>query len=209
MLSLFYPLRKKHHKGFSIIELVVSLGIFALLTGLVVGKYGNFNQSVLLTNLAYDIALTIHTAQSYGLSVRNADPNSSSPSFEAAYGVNFNISRNNQFIFFVDKNDDGKYTVGSNEAIVPSPYILKRGAVITKLCVNTPTCATSEPEINITFKRPEPKAIICTTDFCVDHDGNGVDNTALFEEATIIILGTDGTTRSVSVKKNGQVSVIK
>lgn len=186
---------KKNKKGFSLIELVVSLGIFALLTGLVVVKYGTFNQSVLLTNLAYDIALTIRTAQTYGLSVRN--PDAVSPSFNYAYGVNFKIASNKQFTFFVDRNDNNIYDLG--EAISPSPYSLKKGATISKLCVNSTSCVTSESELNITFKRPEPKSIICTQFSCAGSS---------YEDGTIIILGTDGTTRSVVVKKNGQISVL-
>ncbi len=59
-------------RGFTLIELVISIAIFVIMTALVVAKYGNFNQGALLTDTAYDIALVLHTAQSYGLSVKNA-----------------------------------------------------------------------------------------------------------------------------------------
>jgi prepilin-type N-terminal cleavage/methylation domain-containing protein len=58
-------------KGFTIIELVVSVAIFAFMTAFLVARYGTFNQGVLLTNLAYDVALTIRNAQSYGLNVKS------------------------------------------------------------------------------------------------------------------------------------------
>ena len=62
--------------GFTLIELIVSVAIFVFMTALVVAKYGNFNQSVLMTDLAYDIALTLRTAQTYGVSVQGQAPGS-------------------------------------------------------------------------------------------------------------------------------------
>ena len=81
------------NKGFTLIELLVCITIFVIMTALLLFKYGNFNQSVLLTNLAYDTALTIRTAQNYGLSVKavkdasGADVICSSSNFQCAYGV--------------------------------------------------------------------------------------------------------------------------
>src|SRR6185369_4435025 len=76
-------------RGFTLIELLISVAIFVYMTGLLVAKYGNFNQSVLLTDLAYDVALTIRTAQTYGLSVKAV--NSSPSPYQYAYGVDFSI----------------------------------------------------------------------------------------------------------------------
>jgi len=99
-------------RAFTLVELMVSVGIFLMMTGLVVAKYGNFNQSVLLTNLAYDVALTIRTAQTYGLSVRNNDLSNSSSDFQSGYGVHLDTSTrpdsnsgnnfNQEIIFFAD-----------------------------------------------------------------------------------------------------------
>src|SRR4051812_36480456 len=78
----------KKSKGFTLVELMISVAIFIILTVLLVAKYGNFNQGVLFTNLAYDMALTLRTAQTYGLSVQNQEQ-SSQPIFQYPYGVSF------------------------------------------------------------------------------------------------------------------------
>jgi prepilin-type N-terminal cleavage/methylation domain-containing protein len=186
-----YPMfTTSKHRGFTLVELIVSISIFAMMTALVVAKYGTFNQSVLLTNLAYDMALTIRTAQTYGVSVK-----SENDSFNTAYGIylSSNTSSNTQFIFFADRDVDGLYDIGEEIKI----YSLKRGAIISELCFNV-TCLNNPTEIlNITFKRPDPDALIQGEGGLTPPDG----------EAKIVIMGTDGSTRAVVVRENGQISV--
>ena len=185
-------------RGFTLIELIVSISIFAMMTALVVAKYGNFNQSVLLTNLAYDMALTIRTAQTYGVSVRQEGGD-----FKYPYGVYFSsVSGNNtSFVFFVDMNldvtDQGYYDVADQ---IINTYTLKRGAKIQQICTNT-TCSSIEDELHITFKRPDPDARFCVTSTC------GVMGAPAETYVKIVIEGTDGSTRAVVVRKNGQISV--
>jgi prepilin-type N-terminal cleavage/methylation domain-containing protein len=50
------------NKGFTLVELMVTVGIFTIISGLLLARYSNFNQGIILTNLAYDIALTIRSA---------------------------------------------------------------------------------------------------------------------------------------------------
>lgn len=184
---------KKSKRGFTLVELIVSISIFAFMTALVVAKYGNFNQSVLLTNLAYDVALTVRTAQTYGVSVRQEGGN-----FNYPYGVYFSSEpgKNTQFIFFVDRD------LGSPNYYVPGEeiniYTLKRGAKIKYICTES-TCnsANNEDQLHVTFKRPNPDAIICTT-------GSACGS---FDYVKVIIEGTDGGIRSVVVRGNGQISV--
>ena len=176
-------------QGFTLVELIVSIYIFAMMTALVVAKYGTFNQSVLLTNLAYDMALTIRTAQTYGVSVRQQTGN-----FQSPYGVNF-VAGGTQFVFFVDADLSGVYGAGD----VPlNTYTLKRGAIIEEVCTGTSAdSCTAEATIAITYTRPDPDARICHVS-C---------ETTLPQYARITIKGTDGSTRAVVVRKNGQISV--
>lgn len=202
--------------AFTLVELLVSVGIFTMMTALVVVKYGNFNQSVLLTNLAYDVALTIRTAQTYGLSVKVSDPNAQTLDFQSGYGVHFDtrsgvadvdtvlgVKKNQAIVFFVDSNSNGIF---DNESERISTYAIKRGATVSGLCVSvTSTCTIpgsgiSATTIDIIFKRPEPNAII--------HQ-NGTDCGANIpcSYTEITVKGTDQGTRTISIRANGQISV--
>jgi prepilin-type N-terminal cleavage/methylation domain-containing protein len=183
-------------QGFTLIELVICITIFAIMTALLVAKYGTFNQSVLLTDLAYDTAITIRTAQTYGLGVQQQGS-----SFQSAYGVDFSTaSPANKLTLFADVDGNGVYNSGD---IPESFYTITRGAVISGFCFvdGCPTSSiySNDTQLDITFKRPNPNAVICST--------NGGTVTCGRSYAAIFIKGTDGSTRQVIVRSTGQVSI--
>ena len=185
-------------RAFTIIELLISVAIFAAMTGLVVAKYGNFNQSVLLTNLAYDVALTIRTAQTYGLSVKNSDAGSGTD-FQSGYGVRLdtNTGYNQEIIFFADRDNSGTYT---NNTELISTYAVKRGAIIKGVCLlDASTCTPSQGSyLDIVFKRPNPDALMKIDGICP---------VTVCSYAGISVMATDGGVRTISVRENGQISV--
>lgn len=141
------------------------------------------------------MALTIRTAQTYGVSVKQEGGQ-----FTNAYGifVSSDPSISDQVVFFADSDSgsEGFYTSGAD--IVVDTYTLKRGATIKDICTDTGGCG--EGEAHITFKRPDPNAIFCVITFCV----SGGTEPAYVR---IVIQSTDGSTRSVLVRKNGQIAV--
>lgn len=200
-----------HKKAFTIVELLVSVGIFALMTTLLMVKYGNFNSSVLLTNTAYDVALTIRTAQTYGLSVRS----DSAGSFNKAYGIHFdysgsdnvsplsNVPMNQTIVLFADLDADNVYDSGEEV----SYFVMNGGAYISgisSLCVTTnlqQTCVANGNQLNIIFKRPDPDALICpVTNGEIVGDCNNV------TQVYIVVSNSNGDYRIISVMKNGQIS---
>ncbi len=193
----------KYAKGFTLIELMVTVGIFVLLTGLLVAKYGTFNQGILLTNLAYDVALTLRSAQSYGLNVKSAPTATQtySDTFTSAYGVHFDNGTsgspapNTQIIFFIDANDNKVYDPNANPSEKISSYTIQRGSKVETLCVNDETlpCATTVSTLDITFKRPDPDAVI---------NGNPANS-----YAEIRLRSSDGSIKKVIVRRTGQIAV--
>lgn len=189
--------------GFTIVELIVSLAIFAIMTSLVLSKYGKFDQGVILTNLAYDVALTIRNAQSYGLNVRSASRDANAFDYSATtaesggtYGVHFDKSLPSQFIFFVDGNGNGIYDDLTNS---DQKTTIKRGSSISSMCVSiTKSCddvgSVDVQKLDITFKRPDPNAIIIANDIKYGY-------------AEIVLKAVDNTTRKVIVNFTGQISV--
>ena len=197
-----HTLRKaRRQRGFTIVELMVTATIFVVMTALVVAKYGTFNQSVLLTNLVYDVALTVRTAQTYGLSVQGIKP-ASTLVFNAAYGVHFDTTANTQMVLFADTNQGtalpGEHLYEAGLDTIVNTYSIKYGGKITSLCLysNASTC-TTKSTVDISFTRPDPSAVICVGS-----------NDCTYSAAQITITGP-GTaqTRSVTIRQNGQISV--
>jgi len=179
-------------KGFTLVELLVTISLFVVLTTIVLFSQSKFNGSVLLTNLAYDVALTVRQAQTFGVNVRE----SSADVFDKAYGVHFDISDPAHFVLFADSfGDDKKYTTGSDSEV--NSYSIKRGNKVSDICVTS--SGTSDCEINkldITFLRPEPDAI-----FESDPAKSGI------TEAKIIISSANGDKRNVLINSTGQISI--
>jgi prepilin-type N-terminal cleavage/methylation domain-containing protein len=215
-------------RGFTLIELVVSIAIFAVMTALVVARYGTFNQNTLLTNVAYDMALTVRTAQSYGLSVKSSD--SASNSFGAAYGVHLDMSKPTKFTLFADTNKNGYYDPTSPGIDQPiTTYTLTSGVTISKICLAvtqsscqspSPNLLTSSDALDITFRRPNPDAIL----YCVSNANAGATcsiiatvsignappniNPVTQPIAFITLTSSDkSSSQVVIVRRNGQISV--
>jgi prepilin-type N-terminal cleavage/methylation domain-containing protein len=198
-----------NQKGFTLVELLVVISIFVFMTGFLLAKYGTFSNDTILTNLAYDIALNIRQAQSYGLNVKSRGRDVSE--FNYPYGVNFQEGTsaqctrsvcNTRFIFFADLNNDGDYDTGEE---ISTTYI-KNGSFISEVCTGTDTsCASpsgSNSKLDITFKRPDPNAIIKISN-C------GVNNVnCLYAEITVKSnSGSNRSIRTITVRSTGQISV--
>ena len=118
------------HKGFTLIEFVVIISIFAIMAAVALFNFQGFNSNVAISNLSHDIALTLRQAQVFGWSAQTAttgstlipqiDPNDPTKLLHYADGVYFpydtsTSSFKNQFILYT-KTDP---TTG-NEMYIPS-----------------------------------------------------------------------------------------
>lgn len=186
-------------KGFTLIEMITVLGIFAVLTSVVIFNYNKFRSDTILTNMAYEVALSVREAQIYGISVRNGGPGS----YEDSYGIYLPVGESGQYFLFVDGDKNSKFdgtscdSPGLNEVCV-TPYTLQRKVTISNIQkVEGTTCTTSEQTgLSILFKRPNPEPIIM---------GKEVDQ---INQAEITIQSPDGTKRYVEVYGNGQIAVV-
>ncbi len=57
-------------RGFTLVELLVVLAIIVTITGVLFTSRSDFNNTIILSNTAYDIALTIRNMQNYGIGSR-------------------------------------------------------------------------------------------------------------------------------------------
>uniref|UniRef100_UPI002B1DDAC5 pilus assembly FimT family protein n=1 Tax=Pseudomonas glycinae TaxID=1785145 RepID=UPI002B1DDAC5 len=56
----------KGKRGFTLVELLVTVGVFAVVSGLTLANYPKFNSQTAITGLAQQIAIAIREAQVYG-----------------------------------------------------------------------------------------------------------------------------------------------
>ena len=204
MLTAF---RKKVNSGFTLVELLVTISIFVILTGVVLFSQTKFNSTILLTNLAYDTALTIRQAQNYGINIKEF--NLGGVSKFVPYGIHFDLTKNKSFILFADLNfdlntkelspfssDDASRCL-NNEGCV-NIYNIKRNNYISTLCVVSSGSELCEPveKLDILFQRPNPDAVIF---------GDGENNKS---RAIITLKGVDGSDRQVVVQANGLIEIV-
>ncbi len=164
------------------IELLIVLAIIALITAVVLARYRSFNSTVLLRDLAYEVALSVREAQVLGISVRGQGG-----VFTDAYGVHF--TSGTTYTSFIDEDDNGRYDMGEDL----SSYTIGQGNAITDLCAET-TCGLDS--LDVLFRRPEPDALFFT-DPAVSPIGS----------ARVVLGGQDGGTRAVRIWSTGQIAV--
>ena len=183
-------------RGFSLVELIVVISIFSLITGIILTRHSQFNSSLLLSNLAYEVALSIREAQVFGLSSRQ-----SGSTFDLGYGVHFDSLTPASYIVFADLDRNNVYT-SSGDAVLET-YTLQRAHAIGNICVTdgsgSETCVSggSFTQLDIGFERPDPDAYITV---------DGVTST-LYGSAKIILSAPQNNSRTIRVVSTGQISV--
>lgn len=179
-------------RGFSLLELMITIGIVMLVTGLALVRYSGFNNTVLLRSQAYELALDIRQAQVYGISASGQKNG-----FDNAYGIYFKVNEPT-YILFNDSDvspTSGTYS-GSNEA-VGNPYQIDYRFKLSD--INDGSGGSCQPsEVSFTFKRPNFDAVIKTDD--VDCNSSN--------QINLVLSTADGSAaRTVSVYKTGFISV--
>lgn len=181
-----------------------------MISGIVLGNYNGFNTKILLSNLSYDIALTIRQAQVYGISVLQYS------SVAQPYGIYVEDGTSAQgnatsFILFSDTNGNNAYdgtAACSPGSECVDKYTIQRGNKISTFCLynnSSSTCSPNAPsnldKMWILFKRPNPDAI-----FYGSADSGTVVSSP--NRATITVVTPDGaTTKTITVLVTGQIAV--
>lgn len=207
-------IKTKNH-GLTFIELIVIVGIFAVLSGIVLFNYAGFNTNITLQNLSQEVALKIKQAQTYSLS--GSFPylfeNESRPSF----GVYFDITKPDSFIIFADVDNNGYFEIGDSTCGLTSVVIgneclekinIQTSDRLNELCLNTKNpdqstriCDGSINNLIVTFKRPFPDALIKAAN-ASDELSND-----LTSDASIQVMSSKGKTKNIILWSTGQISV--
>lgn len=207
-----YPFYKKVSagKGFTLVELIVSIAIIGLITSIVVFNQGDLSDSVSVGNVVGSISAEIRQAQVYGISVKEFTP--SSNDFSVAYGVDFDISstgNNTQYYSFADRSvQNGYYDAsggciygGTSECLATNQ--IGRGNTISSICVIQANgdCNIPISRVAITFLRPNPAAQIVFF-----NNGGNIVSYPGFLGVKIQITSPKNRTKDIVVYTTGQIS---
>lgn len=196
--------------GFTLTELMITITVFVLLSAVVITNFRSVDNSLILTNVAHQVAVIIRKAQISGIS--NTGLGSGAAEVFPSYGVHFDTTGpppQNTFILFADLPagaGDG-VCLGTCPLLPPPPpgkegiqrYTLAPGYTIKDLCGNfkttgTPGCGLNR--LNITFVRPNPDAVL---------KRNAGDTP--YSNAEVIIQSKTGVTKTIVIWKTGQISI--
>lgn len=189
--------------GFTLVELVVTISIFVLLSVVALVNFRQVDNSLVLQNVAHQVALVARKAQISGISVQGIS--AGAVTLFPSYGINFDTSRNTSFVLFSDTTVINKLFDGVCPKALPTDecaqrYTLAQGYTIKQLCGNQKTggalatCALTR--LDVSFTRPNPDALII---------GNG--GTGPFSDAEVVIQSKAGATKTIVVWTTGQISI--
>jgi prepilin-type N-terminal cleavage/methylation domain-containing protein len=207
-------------RGFSLIELIITVSIMLIVTSAVLFRQAKFSSDILITNMAYEVALSVREAAVLGLSSRQ-----DSSGYRVGYGVHFEPASESggspdSFINFVDvSNALVTDTVSDNDNVFDYFYTPNTADVVDKVINLTQgqrikeygarsssnsawNCGPSNGQtLNIAYVRPNPEAHITM-------GTNSTKNSDIYSEAKIIVeSGLGDKCRTVSVSVSGQISV--
>jgi prepilin-type N-terminal cleavage/methylation domain-containing protein len=220
----------KKNKGVTLVELLVVIFIFVVISGITIFDYGKFRSSLSVQNLADDIALSVRKAQGYAIGVH-----SEGSAFNIGYGVHFTLNPNNvdnqysgnnsSFILFSDMgtSEDKMYSHGSqcgnpeegdeclemlniaSTDIITGIQYFPGGTLVTK-------DINPKGTLDIVFKRPDPEPIFCYKDrldktSCEAGGSNNISNPITSVEITLSTVSAPTVSKKIKISNNGQISV--
>ncbi len=183
--------------GFTVLEMVIVLGIVTMISSVVLANYPAFNERLGVRRAAEDIASLIRQAQAYGLGVKEFGAGSG---IFPGYGIYFKRYASvgvpaNFYILYADSNNNLIYDAPGEKI---SELSLQGAAVIDDICGDQKQ-ATPGPcgkgNLYVEYLRPQPSVSLRTAD--------GVS----YSDVEVKIKGPRGTTKTIVIWISGQVSI--
>jgi len=213
------------NRGFSIVELVVVILIFSIMSGVTIVSFRDHQQAIEEVNLAQDIALTIRQTQSYGLSASNRVIGEDSSDFDDAgtvffandvvniaedrplRGISINADQQTLTLYEnLDSNETERYFDPNVDRVIDQRTVTAKSVSIAnpiQVCLeylNIPGSCQDIIKLDIAFQRPYHDAVLIADD---DDQGIGAPT---FVVANIYL---EGGSHYIEVTTAGSVNVRK
>jgi len=185
----------KYNMGMTYVELIVVLGIFSMMSSVVIFNYSAFQSKVDIKNLANDVAVKIVEAQkAANFGILPSVPTSAS--WRPSYGIHFdttNDANKKIFTYFTDLDNDKVYDAGSE---IISQINITKGNFISKVEAYSGASPTLYSNMTISFTRPSQEASFFS----------GVTPLAV-SYVQITIISPDNTTSNIKVYPSGRIQI--
>jgi prepilin-type N-terminal cleavage/methylation domain-containing protein len=192
--------KKLNKRGFTLVEMLIAMGIFAMLSAMSVSSYLKFNNKIGVDLQAHAVAQDGHKAQVESMAVKRA-----AGGVYPGYGVYFSTSTPVSYIFYADLDNTRVYNAGEMERNILMPSSMS----IARLCATgigafSPqgTCPTGYVMLSaaeISYKRPNPDANITVY--------NGASSNSSAASLRVYIKSSKGYERSIEFWSTGQISI--
>ena len=188
-------IKKRIRRGFTLIELIVVIGVMVLVGTLTLVSFPQFSRRVAIEQEAGKLSLALRRAQSYAIAVREFGVGSG---IFPGYGVFVSATSPEQYLIFGDPNTSSRYEESFGETV--EVVRTERGARISDICGDSQSvppgpCGLSSVEIF--YKRPGP-SIALTGAFSSDR----------YNDIKLVLTSLDGfVTKSIIIWSTGQISI--
>ena len=142
-------------KGFTLVELVVVVGIITLLGGLILANTGQFNSRSQITIAAQNVGSAMRKAQTFGSGVRQA-----APGIFPGYGVHIDRGGNSIIIFADTYPGSPNRVYDSGNDILLETIILEGGITVSDICAIGSQTRCNRASVDVVFLRPDPTIFI-------------------------------------------------
>lgn len=209
-------------RGFSLIELIIVVAIMMVVTSATLFRQAKFSSDILITNMAYEIALSVRQAAVFGLSSRA----NSEIAYRTGYGVHFGpipedgLEADEAFRSFIEVSGTEISTIVQDNDVIFDYFYnfeedvsdetneLTQGQKIKRYCARVSSSSSwvcgdpdGQVEMSIVYVKPNPEAHITM-------GADGVRTADIYNEAIIVVESALGDKcRTVFVSVSGQISV--
>ena len=179
------------NKGFTLVELSVTIGITVIISILILADFPEFTRRLELSRTVQAVAVSFREAESSALAVREFKPDSIS--YFPAYGLHFENPPLTTYFLFADLNNNRVYDAGEKA----DEFQINGQPRVSRLCGGTrssPPGRCDLTRLDVVFVRPNP-------DIFINSDKGS------FSDAEAVLLLPDGQEKKVVIWSTGQLAI--